>query len=119
MAKKPVRKKPVKRRKRKPKKTEEIVRVEPVSISDLLKTDYLSYAVSSAVRAIPSSHDGLTPSSRRALYIAMYDMPTDKLVKAAYMVGSILKLHPLAVLAGFIAGQAVLFFPQSRKLIAK
>ncbi len=82
------------KRRRRTKKTEPIVKVEPVYISDLLKTDYLNYAVSSAVRAIPSSHDGLTPSGRRALYIAMYDMPTDKLVKAAYMVGSILKIHP-------------------------
>ncbi len=41
-------------------------------------------------------------------------------VAALFMLGmGVLKLHPLALLMGFIAGQLVLVFPQTRKLVNK
>lgn len=63
-----------------------------------------------------------TVAAAQQTLLAFYSCAITRFVAVAglFILGmGILKLHPLAVLAGFIAGQMVLFFPQSRKLIAK
>ncbi len=59
-------------------------------------------------------------AARQTLWVA-YSCAVTRFVAVAalFMLGmGILKLHPLAILMGFISGQLVLFFPQTRKLIS-
>ncbi|HGG61004.1 MAG TPA: ATP synthase subunit I [Gammaproteobacteria bacterium] len=58
-------------------------------------------------------------AARQTLWVAYSCAVTRFIAVAAlFMLGmGILKLHPLAILMGFISGQLVLFFPQTRKLI--
>ncbi|MEE9423135.1 MAG: ATP synthase subunit I [Gammaproteobacteria bacterium] len=63
-----------------------------------------------------------TAAAVQQTLMAFYSCAVMRFVSVAglFILGmGILKLHPLAVLAGFIAGQMVLFFPQIRKRIAK
>lgn len=63
-----------------------------------------------------------TVAAAQQTLMALYSCAVTRFVAVAalFILGmGILKLHPLAVLAGFIAGQMVLFFPDTRKLIVK
>lgn len=64
-------------------------------ISEILKTSYLDYAVSTIKRMLPDVRDGLRPVQRRVLY-AMRDLPYNgPTKKSAKIVGDVLgKYHP-------------------------
>ncbi len=75
-----------------------MMRVEEVSIEEILKESYLTYAMSVIVsRALPDVRDGLKPVHRRILY-AMYELGNfhnKPYKKSARVVGEVLgKYHP-------------------------
>lgn len=73
-------------------------RIEPVQLTDEMKTSYLNYAMSVIVaRALPDVRDGLKPVHRRILY-AMWSIGLKhggKFRKSAHVVGEVMaKYHP-------------------------
>lgn len=78
--------------------TKEAVGLKLMTVGDLVKKNYLTYAVSVIMdRALPDVRDGLKPVHRRILY-SMYKlkiMPGSSYVKSARVVGEVMgKYHP-------------------------
>lgn len=72
--------------------------VMKMQVSDLMKKNYLNYAVSVIMdRALPDVRDGLKPVHRRILY-SMYELrmfPNSQYMKSARLVGEVMgKYHP-------------------------
>ena len=65
-------------------------------LTELFRTKYTTFAMSSNARAIPDARDGLKPVHRRILYTAkQYAPPNRSTVKSASIVGSTLGCyHP-------------------------
>lgn len=83
----------------------------------------LTAAINVMILALYARRDShSTVAAAQQTLIALYSCAVTRFVAVAalFILGmGIIKLHPLAVLAGFVAGQVVLFFPETRKLIAK
>jgi DNA gyrase subunit A len=65
-------------------------------LTDLFRTKYTTFAMSSNARAIPDARDGLKPVHRRLLYTAKQTAPSSRsTVKSAKIVGDTLgNFHP-------------------------
>lgn len=79
--------------KKQPKKITKEEIFDHVEIGDLMKDSYLTFAVPSFLRNIPSAIDGLKPSQRRILY-TLKKMKAYDFDKSADAVGQSMKLIP-------------------------
>ena len=79
--------------KKQPKQITKEENYDHVEIGDLMKDSYLTFAVPSFLRNIPSAIDGLKPSQRRILY-TLKKMKAYDFDKSADAVGQSMKLIP-------------------------